>query len=158
MENEKIFELMTKMYSEMHEGFSGIKYEINNIKGEINNIKGEINNIKGEIKEINIRLTKIETAQEDIKTKVVTLAEIQQSFSEQLDRAKNKEGKTLGERLDIIELAVSNTSKSLSENFIKLNNKVDDLQIDVNTLTSKTAKTDTKVIEFERLLNEKKQG
>ena len=36
-------------------------------------------------------------------------------FSEQLDRAKDKKGKTLGERLDIIELAVTNTAKSVTE-------------------------------------------
>lgn len=88
------------------------------------------------------------------------LAEVQQSFTQQLERTKDKEGKTLGELLDIIELAVSNTSRSLIDNFLTLSGKVDDLQIDINTLTAKTAKTDTKVIQFERLLSssDKKQG
>jgi hypothetical protein len=40
-----------------------------------------------------------------------------------------------------------------------LNGKEDDLHIDINTLTAKTAKTDIKVIQFERLLSssDKKQ-
>ncbi|SKA89505.1 hypothetical protein SAMN05428976_11320 [Clostridium sp. USBA 49] len=40
----------------------------------------------------------------------------------------------------------------------KLNEKIDDLQIDVNTTTSKAVKTENKVIEFERRLDERKQG
>jgi hypothetical protein len=41
-----------------------------------------------------------------------------------------------------------------------LNGKEDDLHIDINTLTAKTTKTDTKVIQFKRLLSssDKKQG
>lgn len=40
----------------------------------------------------------------------------------------------------------------------KLSEKIDDLQIDVNNTTSKAVKTENKVIEFERRLDEKKQG
>ena len=52
---------------------------------------------------------------ENLDTKIKTLAEVQSSFSEQLDRSKAKDGKTLGERLDIIELAVTDTSHSVNE-------------------------------------------
>ncbi|WP_425449265.1 hypothetical protein [Dethiothermospora halolimnae] len=128
MENEKIFNLMEKMYSELSE-------------------------LKSDVKDIKSQTQKNSLALEKIQTDMKTLAEIQSSFSDELDRAKDSEGKTLGERLDIIELAVTDTSKTLISTSNKLNNKLDDLQIDVNNLTAKTVKTDTKVIRFERLLS-----
>lgn len=41
---------------------------------------------------------------EKVDSDVKTLAEVQSAFSEQLDRATDKDGKILGERLDVIEL------------------------------------------------------
>ncbi len=64
--------------------------------------------LETEIQKNSVQLEKIQT---DIKT----LAEVQQSFSEQLDRAKDKDGKTIGERLDVIELAVTTTAKTVTD-------------------------------------------
>lgn len=64
--------------------------------------------IETEIRKNSVQLEKIQT---DIKT----LAEVQQSFSEQLDRAKDKDGKTIGERLEVIELAVTTTAKTVTD-------------------------------------------
>lgn len=94
MENEKLFELMSKIYSELTE-----------FKSETTK---RFDNLTAKIDKNSLMLEKIQT---DVKT----LAEVQQSFSEQLDRSKDKDGKTLGERLDTIELAVTDTSKSLNE-------------------------------------------
>ena len=46
MENEKVFELMTKMYSEMQEGFKDVKNDITDIKSELSNVKSELSNVK----------------------------------------------------------------------------------------------------------------
>ena len=142
MENEKIFSLLEKIYAEVQE----TKEEVKKANTRIDSLEFKVDK--------NTML--LERATENTKI----IAEVQQSFSQQLQRATDKDGKTLGERLDIIELAVSNTSKSLQDNFSTLNGKMDDLQIDINNFTSKTAKTDTKVIQFERLLSGsgKKQG
>lgn len=148
MEN-KTFELMEKMYSDLKSSQEKMYLEMQNGFKKVNE---RIDNIETKVDKNTMLLEK---TQSDMKT----LVEIQQSFSEQLDRAKDKDGKSIGDRLEVIELAVTSTSKSLNNNFGKLSNKIDDLQIDVNTLTAKTAKTDTKVIQFERLLNDdKKQG
>lgn len=144
MENEKIFELMTKMYAEMQSGFKRVDERFEKLEDKVDKLEVKV--------EKNTML--LEKTNADIKLMV----EVQESFKEQLGRAKNEEGKTLYERLDIIELAVTTTSKSVDENFIKLNERLDDMQIDVNRTTSKAAKTENRVIEFERLLNEKKQG
>jgi septal ring factor EnvC (AmiA/AmiB activator) len=70
--------------------------------------------MKSNISTLSSKVDKNSLMLEKIQTDIKTLAEVQQSFSEQLDRTKDKDGKTLGERLDIIELAISNTSKSVN--------------------------------------------
>ncbi len=71
--------------------------------------------MKSDISTLTSKVDKNSLILEKIQTDVKALAEVQSSFSDQLDRAKNKEGKTLGERLDVIELAVTNTSKSVTQ-------------------------------------------
>jgi len=93
--NDEIFELMTKMYSEM------------------TNIESEITDMKSDISSLNKKVDKNSLLLEKVDSNVKTLAEVQSAFSEQLDRVKDKDGKTLGERIDIIELAVRNTSYTL---------------------------------------------
>lgn len=66
--NNDLFELMTKMYSEMQQ------------------IKGEITGIKGEVKNINTRLDKVE--KEVVKTNVAIEQDIKPSMSALLDGYK----------------------------------------------------------------------
>lgn len=93
--------------------------------------------MKTDIATLTSKVDKNSLMLEKIQTDVKTLAEVQQSFSEQLDRSKDKDGKTLGERLDIIELAVTDTSKSL-------NNLVD--TIDVIKDTTGAHEMDIKIL------------
>ncbi|WP_102400088.1 hypothetical protein [Haloimpatiens massiliensis] len=93
MEN-KIYDLLEKMYANFDQRFTNLEKTNSEIKSQIN--------------KNSLMLEKIQT---DIKT----LAEVQSSFSDQLDRAKDKDGKSLGERLDVIELAITNTSKSVND-------------------------------------------
>ncbi|MBU3194647.1 hypothetical protein LGK99_01220 [Clostridium algidicarnis] len=93
MEN-KIYDLLEKMYLDFNERFIGLEKTTSEIKSQVNNNSLIL---------------------EKIQTDIETLAEVQSSFSEQLDRAKDKDGKTLGERLDVIELAITNTSKSVND-------------------------------------------
>lgn len=93
MEN-KVYGLLEKMYLDFNERFTSIEKTTSEIKSQVDKNSLMLEKIQGDIK---------------------TLAEVQSSFSEQLDRAKDKEGKTLGERLEIIELAVTTTSKSVNE-------------------------------------------
>ena len=101
MDNEKLFDLMSKIYSELTE------FKSETTKG-INSLKSDINSIESQTTKNSLMLEKIQT---DVKI----ISEVQTAFSEQLDRAKDKDGKTIGERLDVIELAVKSTSKSVTE-------------------------------------------
>lgn len=66
--NNDLFELMTKMYSEMQE------------------MKGEIKGIKGEVKNINTRLDKV--VKEVVKTNIAIEQDIKPSISALLDGYK----------------------------------------------------------------------
>lgn len=99
----------------MEQILNQILEKLTSIEISQNSIVDEIVSIKETQTSISSKVTKNSLVLEKIQTDVKTLAEVQQSFSEQLDRSKNKDGKTLGERLDIIELAVTSTSKTLTE-------------------------------------------
>lgn len=68
--------------------------------------KSDITSMKSDISLLTDKVDKNSFILEKIQTDVKTLAEVQSSFSEQLGRAKDKDGKTLGERLNVIELAI----------------------------------------------------
>ncbi|MFD3157286.1 hypothetical protein ACFIJ5_10560 [Haloimpatiens sp. FM7330] len=87
----KIYDLLEKMYVDFDKRFTNIETQLTKLDNEVNNIETHVNKNS------------------------LMLEKIQTSFSEQLDRAKDKDGKTLGERLDVIELDVTNTSKSVSD-------------------------------------------
>ena len=94
VENDKIYELIERMYTDLKSGQEKMQTKISNLKEEV---------------------TKNSIQLEKIQTDIKTLAEVQQSFSEQLDRAKDKDGKTIGERLDVIDLAVTTTAKTVTD-------------------------------------------
>lgn len=154
MESEKMFNLMEKIYIEMQNGFSQVNQRIGNLESKVDNLESKVNSLETKVDNLEVKVDKNTLILEKVQNDVKTLAEVQQSYSEELDRTKDKDGRTLGERLEIIELAITNVSKSSSENFDILNAKIDDLQFDVNNLSIKTTKTDNKVILFERQLRE----
>ena len=80
---------------------------------EMTSMKSDMTDMKSDISNLNKKVDKNSLLLEKVDSNVKTLAEVQSAFSEQLDRVKDKDGKTLGERIDIIELAVRNTSYTL---------------------------------------------
>lgn len=97
MENNKIESLLIQILENQ-----------TSMKSDICNLTNKFDNLENKVDKNSLMLEKMQT---DIKI----LAEVQSSFSEQLGRAKDNEGRTLGESLDIIELAVTSTSKSVTE-------------------------------------------
>jgi len=99
-----------------------LREEIQPLKMDINEIKTEINGMKSEISDLNTRLTRVEEKTdnntvilEDINNKIKMLAEGQSSFQEQIGRSKNNDNKTLNDRLEVIELAVTDTSSMVRD-------------------------------------------
>jgi DNA repair ATPase RecN len=85
-------------------------------------IQNGMKTMQNELKETNDRLERVESKTdqntlllEEANKEIETIAEVQGSFSEQWDRTKNQDGKSLSERLNIIELAVSDTSSRVKD-------------------------------------------
>lgn len=132
--NDEIFEMMTKIYS-----------EVSSMKSEIIDMKSEIGDMKSEISILNKKVDKNSVLLEKVDSNVKTLAEVQSAFSEQLDRAKDKDGKTLWERLDVIELAVRNTSHTLTNATETATNKFENISKDIRFIAHKIQDTEKDV-------------
>ncbi|SNS48873.1 hypothetical protein SAMN05446037_101163 [Anaerovirgula multivorans] len=121
-----------------------MKIDIGEMKTEINEMKTEINEMKTDIKNLDIRLGRVENKTdnntvilEDMNKKIRILAEVQSSFQEQLGRNKDKDGKSLSDRLEVIELAVKDTSS-----------RVKDVQKDLIRVVRATAENWAEIIEL----------
>ena len=107
--NDELFELMTKMYSEI----TGIKSEINGMKFEITGMKSEISSLNKKVDKNSLLLEKVDS-----------------------------NVKTLGERLDIIELAVRNTSQTLANATEDTSNKFNTISKDIRFIAHKIQDTE----------------
>lgn len=92
MENEKIFSLIEKMYSD--------------ILGRFDKIENNLNGIKDESKKNSIDI-------EEIKVDIKTLAEIQQSHFEQNQRNHQEIVETLSDKVSTVEKAIVNNIKAI---------------------------------------------
>ena len=100
--NNDLFELMTKMYSEMQQ-----------MKGEIKDVKEELSTVKTEVTKTNV------TIENDIKPRIEALFD---------------------------------GYKQNTESINQVSDKVDELQSDLNRLTIKTLRTETNIIDINKIL------
>lgn len=77
---------------------------------------------------------------EEVKQNIKTIAEVQTSFTEQLERAKDKDGKTLADRLNIIELSITDTSLRVKE-----------VQKDLSRVVRATAENWAEIVELKSI-------
>jgi archaellum component FlaC len=54
VENDKLFELMSKMYGEMQEGFKEVNSRIGNVENEVKDLKSEVVSVKSDLNEFRI--------------------------------------------------------------------------------------------------------
>ena len=102
-----------------------------------NEILSILMSLKEEIGGINNKLDKNTLMLEELNNKIGVIAEAQTSFSEQLDRAKNKDGKSLADRLNLIELAITDTSS-----------RTKDIQKDLSRVVRATAENWAEIVEL----------
>jgi peptidoglycan hydrolase CwlO-like protein len=81
----------------------------NEILSILMSLKEEIGGINNKLDNLNPKIDKNTLMLEELNNKIDVIAEVQTSFSEQLDRAKDKDGKSLADRLNLIELAITDT-------------------------------------------------
>ncbi|WP_163192553.1 DUF342 domain-containing protein [Clostridium thermarum] len=56
MDNDKLFDFMSKMYNEMQQGFKNMQNDITEVKSEINDMKEDIKEVKKEINNIYMKI------------------------------------------------------------------------------------------------------
>ena len=111
--NNDLFELMTKMYSEMQEGFKELREEQKKTNKRLDSLESEV--------------TKNSVLLEKVDDNVKLLAEGNESLREQIGRSRTEDKRTISEQINVIELAVTSTSKDVK--YIK--HKVQDTEEDV---------------------------
>jgi hypothetical protein len=90
----------------------------------------KLNPVKNELQKNSLLL-------ENLNRKIEVIAEVQTAFKEQLERAKDKDGNTVADRLNIIELAVKDTSS-----------RVKDVQKDLTRVVRATAENWAEIVEL----------
>ncbi|PYG83895.1 hypothetical protein LY28_03780 [Ruminiclostridium sufflavum DSM 19573] len=75
--DDKLFELIEKMYSEMKSGFSKIEVDVSELKTEIKNIGNQVMHLENDIK------PKIEALFDGYKQNTETLERIEKEVSKQ---------------------------------------------------------------------------
>ena len=113
-DKNEIFDLLTKMYSEMQQGFNNVNNEIKSITSRLDVVESKVDNVDSKVHSVESKVDKNTLILEKLQTNIETVAEVQKSFSEQLGRSTEKSNKTISERLELIEMAVTHTSKSVS--------------------------------------------
>ena len=96
--DDKLFELVTKMYGEMQQEFRDVKERLGGVEGRVRRVEGRIIDIENDH----------------------------------------------GRKLD----ALFDGYKQNSESLVRVEEKIDNLQIDVNNLTIRTVHNDSRIIEF----------
>lgn len=99
-DNNEIFDLLSKMYSEL--------------TNKIDNMNSEMHEMKHDIKQLKNDVTKNTITLENMDSNIKLLAEGQESFREQIGRHNEHDSRTINDKLETIEIAVTHTSKSVN--------------------------------------------
>ena len=99
-DNNEIFDLLTKMYSEMQEMKSDFGSRFDKLENRMDSLEKQV--------------TKNSITLEKLDNNIKLLAEGQEAFKEQLGRADIEDKRTVTDRLETIEMAVTHTAKSVN--------------------------------------------
>lgn len=124
MENDKTFDLMSKMYSEINNKFDKMTSRMDNMYSEMQEMNNRLSNVESDVKDLKADTAKNSILLEKVDSNVKLLAEGQESFRNQIGRNNNDDKRSINDRLDVIELAVTSTSQSVSD----INDTVDVLK------------------------------
>jgi len=122
MEEDKVFDLMTKMYAEMQNGFKGVNEKIDSVESRMDSVEGRLSSVEVGVKKNSVMLEK---RGGDIQL----LVEWQKNLSEQMDRKFAEVNETIERNYTLHDRAIKNISKTSTKgekayDFIKdLSNK-----------------------------------
>ncbi len=115
-------EILESLRNILKEELQPIKEGIKVISARLERVEDRLEKVEDRLEKVEDRLEKVESKTgantlllEDANKKLQILAEVQSSFQEQLGRAKDREGRSLTDRLEVIELAVKDTSQGVKD-------------------------------------------
>ena len=106
--NDKMFELMEKMYIEVSSFRTDITTEVKGIRQDLNGVREDVKALKQDVRKNTMQL-------ESMNSKLETMAEVQKSHMDQNEKAHNDIISNLGDKIDVVELSVKYTSKDVIE-------------------------------------------
>ena len=106
--DNKMFELMEKMYIEFSSFKTDITTEVKGIRQDLNGVREDVKALKEDVRKNTLQL-------ESISNKLEIVAEVQKSHIEQNEKAHNDIISNLGDKIDVVELAIKDTSKDVIE-------------------------------------------
>lgn len=104
--DDKMFELMEKIYSE----FSTFKTDVTN---EFKGIRRDLNSVKEDVKELGAKVDKTTLGLESINSEIGILAEVQQNMIGQTEKQIQEVIEPICEDISVIKCAVKNISYDL---------------------------------------------
>ncbi|MDV3427828.1 MAG: hypothetical protein LIR50_12520 [Bacillota bacterium] len=132
------------MDKEIMEVLKSMQSDMISMKSDMKSMHNDMKSMQNELEKTNVKLGNVEKNTdkntillEDLNKKVQIIAEVNSSLSEQIDREKDKDGKSLKDRLNIIELAVTDTSS-----------RVKDVQKDLSRAVRVTAENWAEIVEL----------
>ena len=132
MDNTNIESLLIKIL----ENQDTMKSDIHDIKSDVGTLKSDVNTLKSDVATLNKKVDKNTLVLEVVQDNMKTIAEVHSSFSLQLDKARSKDGKSIDEKFDLIELAVTNAHSSIH----KVSDKIDTLAKDMLVIEAVSSK------------------
>ena len=118
-EEDKLFQFMTKIYSEMQTGFKSVNERFDKVETEISDMKGEIGGIKTEISGMKVDIQKIGAKIDgEVIPKQQALFDGYQQHNDSLARVE--------QNVDL-----------LKENVIDINNSISEIKEDINFIVAR---------------------
>jgi len=172
--DNEVLGLMEKFYEEMTKGFcqlngkvdkveseiSDVKQTVRGVEEKLGNVENRIGNVEGKLGDVENRLGSLENRVGNVENGLGSLSNrvgnVEDGLGSIAIRAGNIEDGLayVGNRLGKVEMKIDGEViekiRALFDDREIVKEKLDNIQMDVNTLTAKTASHDNKIIELSR--------
>lgn len=141
MENDKLFELMSKMYNEMNDNLKEVRQDINGIKQNLNGFKQDVDELKENVTELKQEVTALKDDVAELKQDVKVLyAKVEGDVTNSI-KALHDGYEHNYEVLTQIKKTVCDNTESIDD----INLNVIGMKEDINFIAGKTIRNDSKI-------------
>lgn len=112
MEDNKMFELLTKMYAEMQNGFSGVNSRLDKVELRLDKLELKVDNLETKVDNLETKLEQNTAMLEQSNYNIKLLAEGHQNIIEQMDIKFSELENTIVENYSLHDRAIKELAKS----------------------------------------------